>query len=226
MKERIRFFFRTSNYDGKKAAKCEKSQTLGECQRLWRNPGFLFRRLWNFVSANLPFYRHLLTTQPLCNLVYSLRTGWNRSKMHLFKICSEGRQDVGRQTKSHVINRCPATKCEMEMFKKRNPSETRIRTCEVTWESGTGSWSHRLVLQALSELRRPLHLALQRLQSIHCFWGQWWFWDKWKKDREDIRNYRTAIRRNTTIKKCLTLSRAGGTCAAVAFRQQSHSLQG
>lgn len=49
-------------------------------------------------------------------------------------------------------------------------------TCEVTWETGTGSPSYSLVHKALSELGWSLHLALQRLQGLLCLWAQGWDW--------------------------------------------------
>lgn len=45
-------------------------------------------------------------------------------------------------------------------------------TSEVAWESGTGSLSYSLFLQALGKLRRSLHLLLQRLQGTLCLWAQ------------------------------------------------------
>lgn len=69
------------------------------------------------------------------------------------------------------------------LYKLREKKGERqsVSTCEVTWESGTHAWSHSLVLQGLSKPGGFLHLVLQRLQSIHCLWGQWWFWKKFSE---------------------------------------------
>lgn len=55
---------------------------------------------------------------------------------------------------------------------------TPSHTTEMTRKTCIGSWSHCLVLQALGELRWPLHLVLQSLKGMLCFWTKWWVWDK------------------------------------------------
>lgn len=54
---------------------------------------------------------------------------------------------------------------------------TLSHTSEVTRKTCIGSWSHGLILQALGEVRWPLHLVLQSQKGMLCFWTKWWFWD-------------------------------------------------
>lgn len=99
----------------------------------------------------------------------------------------------------------------------------------------TGPWSYCLVLKALGEPRRSLHLVLQRLEDIFCLWAQQWVWDKGRRRRWGGGTagllYCTLELyihpgRCVFLYVCPTLFRDMSRCSAFAFTQQSHSLQG
>lgn len=70
-------------------------------------------------------------------------------------------------TVAPLIAPLPATKHQISQI------GTLRCTSEVTGKTCTGSGGHRLVLQALCELRRPLHLVLQSLKGVLCFRTKW-----------------------------------------------------